>query len=116
MTKTTQKEWIQILIVASSIAGLYFVFWSMVFPIISASILLIGLIPPLRGLFLKGFNALMSFIGLIKTYLFMGITYFFVLCPIALIRGILKKKETFSNSGFITRNHNYTAEDMKNMW
>ncbi|MFT5777356.1 MAG: hypothetical protein ACI837_000288 [Crocinitomicaceae bacterium] len=116
MSKSAQKEWIQLLIIAASIAGLYLVFWKIHFVIIGGSLLVIGINPPLRQLFLKGFNALMSFIGLIKTYLFMGITYFFILCPIALIRGIFKKKSVHSNSTFIVRDHAFTAEDLEKMW
>lgn len=116
MSKSTQKEWLQLLILATSVSGLYFVFWKLFLPIIGASILVIGIIPPLRTLFLFSFNALMKFIGTLKTYLFMGITYFLILTPIAAIRGLFKKKKSTASSTLIARDHLFTPTDMENMW
>ncbi|MFT5860308.1 MAG: hypothetical protein ACI865_002418 [Flavobacteriaceae bacterium] len=116
MSKSTQKEWLQLLILSASISGLYFIFWQIALPIIGGSILIIGISPPMRRAFLIGFNSLMKFIAAVKTYLLIGITYFVLLTPIAAIRGVLKKKKNNEKTTFFERNHVFTPSDMDNMW
>lgn len=59
-------------------------------------------------------------LGWINSKILLGVIFFIVLTPMALLRNLFKKDELKlkrdSGSTFHERNHTYTAKDLKNPW
>lgn len=74
--------------------------------------------PALKKVVHIAWNRTGEIFGWISQRIILSVLYFFILTPIAFLRNIFGKeslqiKKTRKNSLFISRNHVYTAEDLK---
>jgi hypothetical protein len=108
------------------IAGLlvfYFIFKSTILLLVALSIALITITSDfLSEKIAWAWLKLANILGWINGKILLSIVYLFVLTPIALVYRILGKnnlklkKENSSDTYYITRNHEYAREDLKNIW
>ncbi|MFK7970251.1 MAG: SxtJ family membrane protein [Bacteroidia bacterium] len=117
MNKLLQHPRSQALITCLVISLLGLIFRSWYFPITGGILLILSLISTgFRDAFLFQFQRLMKAIGKVKSVVFMGIVFYVVLLPLALIFRLFRKKKYQNGSRFIERNHQYTAADLEQMW
>jgi Saxitoxin biosynthesis operon protein SxtJ len=62
-----------------------------------------------------------EFLGAINSRIILGLVFFLFLTPIALMarlsgRDRLKIRKAPKDTNYVTRNHTYTADDLKNTW
>lgn len=89
----------------------------------------VSIIVGLLGLFSKtvagwihwGWMRLVGFIGYINSHLLLGIIFFIILFPIAMLYRLVNRKDTLqlkrsSDSSYTERNHAYTPKDLENLW
>ncbi|MEZ5008381.1 MAG: hypothetical protein R2753_09570 [Chitinophagales bacterium] len=66
---------------------------------------------------LKGIQFIQHKIGLLLTFIILGIVFYLLLTPIAFLSKIFsKKKENTTASNFQIRDHQYTKKDLEKTW
>ncbi len=78
-------------------------------------------IPFIAGLLFRGWTGLIHVLGTINSYILLTVIFFIILIPLAFASRLFKKNtllkaDSDSDSYYITREHEYTAEDLKNVW
>ena len=78
------------------------------------------LIRPLGDLIARAWYKLADLLSLIMSKLIMTLVYLFVLIPVAGLSRIYKKDRLGlrknEESGWVSRNHRYNSDDLKNIW
>jgi len=65
---------------------------------------------------LKWKNKTIHAINKVLVYILLGISYFCLLWPIALVKKIFNKKEQRIGSTFVNRSYTFTQRDLDNLW
>jgi len=118
-----KKDLETMLVLAAAALVLFLVFRKNVFIFTSIGLLLLGLFfkdasARVAGLWLRFAEVL----GAFNTRVILGLVYFLVLTPIAILYRLFTKRHVnsprtaFGGSYFIVRDHTCTAQDMEKMW
>jgi hypothetical protein len=107
-------------IISINIVGilLFFLVKKKYFLDISLIVTIICLLSPaILNLVHKAWSTFFSFLGVVNSKILLSVVFFIFLTPIAFVRRIFSKRKTTSQlkDNFITRQHQYTPEDLKKM-
>jgi hypothetical protein len=110
-----------ILVITTVFIVIYWLSSLKVFLFLAITIGLIGiLIPALAGLIAKGWFKVADALSFVMSRLILGLLYFLVLFPIAIIYRIGRKDKLqikkAESTTWVIRNHNYNPEDLENVW
>jgi hypothetical protein len=109
------------LVITTGFVVIYWLSSMKVFLYLAMAIGLVGiLIPSLAGLIAKGWFKLADALNFVMSRIILGSLFFFVLFPISLIYRIGRKDKLqirkAESTTWAIRNHQYSADDMENIW
>ena len=117
----TKKKYEAIVAISFGFTVLYLIFMNVYFIYTSVTILGIGLlIPSLANIVAYAWYKIAEVLGAIMSKLILSIVFYLLLFPISLLSRIFKsdslKLRPNYKTMFIHRDHEYTSEDLKNIW
>lgn len=102
----------------------HFIFDRVEFLYVALGAAVLGLAIPIAAKYIHlGWMGLAKVLGFINSHILLGIIFFVVLTPLAVVRSLFSnkdelqlKKRKSKESYFSTRDHTYTATDLDNPW
>jgi hypothetical protein len=120
---TRAKQLETILVIAAGMIAFHFIFDRVEFLYVALGVAVLGLAIPIAAKYIHlGWMGLAKVLGFINSHILLGVIFFLILTPLALVRRVFTKsdelqlKKGTSDSYFSTRDHTYTAGDLENPW
>lgn len=120
---TRAKQLETILVIAAGMIAFHFIFDLVEFLYVALGVAVLGLAIPIAAKYIHlGWMGLAKVLGFINSHILLGVIFFIILTPLALVRRIFSKadelqlKRKDSDTYFTTRDHTYTSADLDNPW
>ena len=117
------KQLETILVIAAGMIVFHFLFKRVEFLYVALGAAVLGLAIPIAAKYIHlGWMGLAKVLGFINSHILLGVIFFFILTPIALLRNLVSRKDNLQlrkqegESYFVERNHTYEAADLENPW
>jgi hypothetical protein len=120
---TRAKQLETILVITAGMMAFHFIFKRVEFLYVALGIAVVGLAIPIAAKYIHlGWMGLAKVLGFINSHILLGVIFFFILTPIALLRNLVSRKDPLQlkkqqdGSYFVERNHTFEASDLENPW
>ncbi|MEM0998615.1 MAG: SxtJ family membrane protein [Bacteroidota bacterium] len=120
---TRAKQLETILVITAGMIVFFFIFRQVAFLYVALGVATAGLAVPLAAKYIHlGWMGLAKVLGFINSHILLGVIFFLILTPLALLRRAFSRKDSLQlrkkdgESYYTERNHTYEAADLENPW